>query len=69
LVAPVEGGEACGYSELGQSATEFDVRRLTGIWFLVAKATRYPGVSIEAAVSSVDVGNNTVNFTFSMFDR
>jgi len=66
---PVEGGEACGYVDLGRSASDFDVRHLTGTWFLVAETTRFPGILLDEAVTSVAVDSSSVNFTFSFFNR
>jgi len=67
--APAEGGEACRYADLGRSAADYAVSRLTGTWFLIAHTTRFAGISFEEAVTSVQVDRQAVNFTLSYFDR
>jgi len=69
VVAPADGGEACHYVDLGRSAADYSVDRLGGTWFLVAQSTRFPGILLDEAVTSVRVDNYTANFTLSFFTK
>jgi len=65
VARPAEGGEACRYSELGRSATDYPyhVSQLSGTWFLLAQTARHPDVMLDDCVASVRVHSN--NYTVS----
>ena len=69
VAPPAEGGEACRYVELGGSATDYSVSRLSGTWFLIAQSTRFTGIKLDEGVANVTVDGSTANFTFSFVDK